>query len=285
MISLWSKTKAAVNTGYGMNFGRIGLPNPFYKPKPLGMHPELLMEPPYSQDPPVHHMVTRGSGRGRGRVRGSGRLIKGSPEAKARMAKLRAMRGRGGLKSDNEAALRGGDGFFSTLFESLGGTAMNAIKQLALETGASITELLSDPKALIQKLAVFAPAAVSAVRSFFSGKSSKKKKQESQAAYRKKYLAWLRRNDPDAYQKKKKELMRKRLEAYQRRHMHDYDFEDEYEEEPPMPKIPPKRRKVADMTMGDSDDIDLLVDPEYPAPPPPPAKPKPKRRPGSSYWD
>ena len=59
-MALWSKTASAVNTGYGVI---PALPDPFYKPVPAGtyptdevktgIHPELLMKPPYSQDFPT----------------------------------------------------------------------------------------------------------------------------------------------------------------------------------------------------------------------------------------
>lgn len=216
MSSLWSTTRSAVNNGYGMSgFARIGLPNPFYKPRPWGIpaiHPELLEKPPYAQEEPVHKLYTRSSG---------GSLIKGSSEAKARMAYLRSLRGRG-RSCGGKKALRGGDQFFSTLLQSLGGTAMNAIKQLALETGASLTELLADPKALIQNLMVFAPAAARAVKNFFSGKSSVDKKKSK----RQEYLRMLKKYDPKLYEKKRRQALRKRYEMM-RRQYEDYNDDDD----------------------------------------------------------
>lgn len=205
MTSLWSSTKSAVNNGYGMSgFARIGLPNPFYKPRPWGIpgiHPELLEEPPYAQNEEKHRMVTRG---------GSS-LIKGSREAKARMAYLRSLRGHGCRKT-TKRKLKGGDlGWVSALVESIGGTAMNAIKQLAMDTGASIVELLSDPKSLIQKLMVFAPAAARAVKSFFSGKKDKSPSSSSRTQ-RQEYLRMLKKYDPELYEKKRMQAIAKKKE-------------------------------------------------------------------------
>lgn len=95
MTSLWGKSKSAVNYGYGTMFhdkykmpGLIGYPNPF------------------SIKPPSH------------RIKGGKALIKGSKEAKQRMAYLRSLRGKkkggatsGGAnfgRSYNKAALLGG---------------------------------------------------------------------------------------------------------------------------------------------------------------------------------
>lgn len=279
MSSLWSSTRAAVNTGYGMNKSfkllNCGMPNPAYKKTtPLGyklyseipyevaekilpsqvfeslkVHPELLEEPPYAQKNDLHKMSTRG-----------GSLIKGSAEAKARMAYLRSLRGRGrgqgrcgrlrGGKSYNKAALRGGESFFGPLLESLGGTAMNAIKQLALETGASLTQLLSDPKALISNLMSFAPAAARAVKRWFSGESDEDKK----AKKRKEYLKMLRKYDPELFEKKRKEAMKRkkeqerlRFEKLKKYNEDSYDFDNDYaddDEDVVIPKKKSSRRRV-----------------------------------------
>lgn len=226
MSSLWGTTKTAVNSGYGMSgFARIGLPNPFYKPRPWGIpgiHPELLEHPPYAQKEVAHKMSTRG---------GSS-LVKGSKEAKARMAYLRSLRGktRGG-----KYALRGGDmSWVKPLLESLGGTAMNAIKKLALETGASLTELMADPKSLIQNLMNFAPAAARAVKNFFTGK--KDNPISSATSKRREYLRMLKKYDPDLYERKrrqalmrKREQERKRYEAMKRKYGDYDDDEDDYD--------------------------------------------------------
>lgn len=228
MTSLWSSTKSAVNNGYGMSgFARIGLPDPFYKPRPWGIpgiHPELLEQPPYVQNE-KHRMLTRG---------GSS-LIKGSREAKARMAYLRSLRGRGrGCgKTSSKRMLRGGDmSWFNTLLESIGGTAMNAIKQLALETGASITELLANPKDLIQKLMIFAPSAARTIKNFFSGRKKDKSPSSSSRTRRQEYLRMLKKYDPELYEKKRMQALTKRkkmerLLALKRRE--DDDDDDDFD--------------------------------------------------------
>ena len=280
MSSLWSTTRSAVNNGYGMSgFARIGLPNPFYKPRPWGIpaiHPELLDKPPYAQADPVHNLYTRPSG---------GSLVKGSSEAKARMAYLRSLRGRGcgGKKAlggykprpyvgipeliGKKKALKGGDEFFSTLLSSLGGTAMNAIKNLALQTGASITELLADPKTLIQNLMVFAPAAARAVKNFFSGKSKKDKGKTN----RQKYLQMLKKYDPKLYEKKRRQALRQHYERMKQQYEQYNDNDDEDDDEnddvdneknnivddddemmdiPPIPKKTPKKKKSTTRRKG-----------------------------------
>lgn len=205
MSSLWSKTSTAVANGYGMNFGKIGLPNPFYKPLPLGIHPELLMDPPYAHRP----------------VRGGKKLPKLPPSLSVVQALKKAKKGKlrvkGAGKSYDSAALRGGDNFFATLLESLGGTAMNAIKRLAMETGASITELLADPKALIQKLMVFAPRAVAAVKRVFGLGGKKKKKydydgEDEEEEDMRRFKLWQKKHRTGLSSGKNYRLYRKELE-------------------------------------------------------------------------
>lgn len=243
MTSLWSKTRAAVNTGYGavsggmsgVNFGRIGMPNPFYKPLPLGsggyeldIHPEYLEKAPYSQDPPPRNRVPRGSG-----------VVKGSAEAKAKMAYLRSLRGKGcsrkkmkGGKSYTGAALRGGDmSWVQPLIESLGGTAMNAIKKVALETGASLTELFANPTQLISKLMEFAPKVASTVKKLLGlfGKSTSSTESSSYTpapapapapepsssivSRKKEYLRMLKEYDPELYEQKRQQVLRRQSQT------------------------------------------------------------------------
>ena len=164
MCALWTHTKTAVNKGYGMiNFGRVGLPNPFYKPQPWGLaddvihsvhrrteeeiHPELLMKPPYAQR-------TRGGCKTRG---GKALLNK----------RLRQVY--------TNAALEG-DGFFTDLIGNLGGTALQTIKRIALEKGASLSEILSDPEALLSKVKENGPKVLRGVRTLLSKLGIGKKK-------------------------------------------------------------------------------------------------------------
>ena len=73
-MSLWSCNKSAICTGYGLNFGNtkklnsemLGLPNPYFKARPLGdpdfVHPELLYMPPYAA--PTNPLAARLRGEG-----------------------------------------------------------------------------------------------------------------------------------------------------------------------------------------------------------------------------
>lgn len=75
-------------------------------------------------------------------------------------------------------AFPGGE-FVKSLLLSLSGTAKNALKQVMLETGASITELLSDPKRLILMVKNIAPKVVNTfVRIFGLKKWFKKHKND-----------------------------------------------------------------------------------------------------------
>lgn len=281
MTSLWSRTKSAINSGYGMNFHpTIGLPNPFYKARPLGGGSSLEDIP----ERPVNHKriqvnensddmpkISRGrfsrekereymtrypevNARIKARIEkflddqeefnrthpprtvmknrdllgalkiGGKGLIKGSKEAKERMAYLRSLRskklkGRGKTRTYNNAALYGGEQttseFFSALFESLGASALSAIKNLALETGASLTELLADPKSLVQKLANFAPGAAKKVKKFFGLQTADDDEDDNKSSEldrKKQYLEMLKLYDPELYETKKKEAMKRKIE-------------------------------------------------------------------------
>lgn len=270
MTSLWSKTKSAINSGYGMNFHPIiGLPNPFYKARPLGGGSSLQFPLRHVSEDiperPVNHkriesreyttrypevnarikarikeflddqeefnrthpsrtvMKNQNLLMGPLKIGGKG-LIKGSKEAKERMAYLRSLRskklkGRGKTRSYNNAALYGGEQttseFFSALFESLGASALSAIKNLALETGASITELLADPKALVQKLSTFAPGVAKKVKKFFGVQTADDDEDDnknSELDRKKQYLEMLKLYDPELYETKKKEAMKRKIE-------------------------------------------------------------------------
>ena len=166
MCALWSSTRSAVNKGYGMiPFGRIGLPSPFYRPQPWGLtddvihsvhkrteeeiHPELLMKPPYAQ-----------RSRGGCKTRGGKALLN---------KRLRQVY--------TNAALEG-DGFFTDLIGNLGGTALQTIKRIALEKGASLSEILSDPEALLSKVKEYGPKVLRGVRTLLSKLGIGKKKPQ-----------------------------------------------------------------------------------------------------------
>ena len=104
MAQKWSVTKSAINS---------------YGDKMLKLHPEYWEAPPYAQATPAKTM--RGSG-----------LIKGSKEAKARMAYLRSLRGKG---SYNKAALKGGKSYNKAALK--GGSSYT---KAALKGGSSYTK-------------------------------------------------------------------------------------------------------------------------------------------------
>lgn len=261
MSCLWSKTSTAVNNGYG----RIGLPNPSYRPLPYAM-PVL---PDLSYNPSRRY--TKASG--------GNSLQKGSEEAKKRMAYLRSLRG---TKRAGKKSIRGGEGigeFFSTFFQSLGGTAMNAIKRLALDTGASITELLADPSSLIKNLMTFAPAAARAVKNFFLGRKRGKttpRRKKSPSDEKQEYLRLLKKYNPELYKKKMRSLKRlqemakskyelkrlKELEMVNKDNLYDEDDDDNDDQMDVSP-------------LYDEDDDD---DDDIPPPTPPRRKPTPSRR-------
>lgn len=272
MTSLWSRTKSAINSGYGMNFHpTIGLPNPFYKARPLGggsslediperpvnhrrvedyensdemqkkfrhyktrdpeanarikarMKEFLDAQKEFNRTHPPRTVMKNQNLFGPLRIGGKG-LIKGSKEAKEKMAYLRSLRskklkGRGKTRSYNNAALYGGEQttseFFSALFESLGASALSAIKNLALETGASLTELLADPKSLVQKLSTFAPGVAKKVKKFFGVQTADDDEDDNKSSEldrKKQYLEMLKLYDPELYETKKKEAMKRKIE-------------------------------------------------------------------------
>lgn len=239
MSSLWSKTSTAVNTGYGMDFGRIGMPNPFYKPQPM-VHPELLMEPPYAEKEPLL--------RNRHRTVGGGSLVKGSEEAKKRMAYLRSLRKKkkGGMRICGKKHIRGGDSMVGEILGNLGTGAKEALTNLALETGVSIGELLSNPRDLIATLAVYAPSAVKSVKNFFgigkkddSDDEDEEEEEEEDMATRrrrlrqkqmmkeKKILQYLKYNQPEAYKKEVQRLKQARIDALTKKLNQYYGIVDE----------------------------------------------------------
>lgn len=219
-MALWSHTKAAVNTGYGMpSYARIGLPNPFYKPRPLGAtpdeHPELLFEPPYgwNPDPHLRGLIHGGSfriskddpvvkfGRDLKNRLASVKLVKrktgGNVLAKTRLAKklpnfLNPPK-KGGKALLSRKRMKGGDGLFGmlgTMAEAIGATSMNVLKNLALQAGSSVMDLLAtiatDPKKALSLAMKFAPGAISVILGIMrklglsTPKIGKRKKQKKQ---------------------------------------------------------------------------------------------------------
>lgn len=206
MCALWGKTISAVNRGYGMSryngitLPTIGLPNPYYKPRPWGI-PEFNLNDSLIGD--------WGTIRRRQATRGSGKFVKGSPEAKAYMAKLRAMRAskkRGG-KSLMRRNVRGGN-FFTDLLSDIGDSGLAMLKGLAAEGHTSIIQLLADPAKLLALAGTAGPAVVSFVKRILGIDKREKaaKEEENEALEDKKtkkqllLLARLKKLDPAAYQ-------------------------------------------------------------------------------------
>lgn len=127
MSAKWGRTRAAINTGYG------------YSPVLRSLSAPTRLTSKVSTN----------------RTRGGKTLTKRQRELRAR--KLL----QGGF------ALPGGGEFLKSFLLSLSGTAKNALKQLMLETGASITELLSDPKRLLLMLKNIAPKVVNVFARIF----------------------------------------------------------------------------------------------------------------------
>lgn len=257
MSSLWSKTTTAVNTGYGMDFGRIGMPNPFYKPQPM-VHPELLMEPPYAEKEPLL--------RNRHRTVGGGSLVKGSDEAKKRMAYLRSLRKKkGGARICGKKHFHGGDSIMTEMLGNLGTGAKEALTNLALETGVSIGELLSNPRDLIATLSVYAPSVVSSFKNFFgigkkkdeSDDEDEEEEEEDMATRRKRLrlkqmkkekqmLQYLKYNHPEVYKKEIQRLKQSRIDALTKKLNQYYGIVDDT----PSSSSPPSSKPSPSSTSG-----------------------------------
>lgn len=243
-MALWSHTKAAVNTGYGMpSYARIGLPNPFYKPRPLGAapdeHPERLFDPPYGWNPDPHLRGLIHGGSNLDMVRGgSFRISKDDPvvkfgrDLKNRLSTVKLVKRKTGGKTFREITqehareygkelaktrfgkklrnfmnppkkggkallsrkrMKGGDGLFGmlgTMAEAIGATSMNVLKNLALQAGSSVMDLLAtivtDPKKALSLAMKFAPGAISVILGIMrklglsTPKIGKRKKQKRQ---------------------------------------------------------------------------------------------------------
>ena len=229
-MALWSHTKAAVNTGYGMpSYARIGLPNPFYKPRPLGAapdeHPERLFDPPYgwNPDPHLRGLIHGGSNLDMVRAAGTFRISKDDPvvkfgrDLKNRLASVKLVKRKtggnvlaktrlakklrnfmnppkkGGKALLSRKRMKGGDGLFGmlgTMAEAIGATSMNVLKNLALQAGSSVMDLLAtiatDPKKALSLAMKFAPGAISVILGIMrklglsTPKIGKRKKQKRQ---------------------------------------------------------------------------------------------------------
>ena len=267
MCALWGKTISAVNRGYGMNrfagitLPQIGLPNPYYKPRPWGI-PGVPLDDDITQQLGFKGDLDTWLRR-KQRTRGGAKFAKGSPEAKAYMAKLRAMRTskkRGG-KALLRRRVRGGN-FFTDLLSDISDSGLAMLKGLAAEGHTSIMELISNPAKLIALATSAGPAVLSFVKRILGiskkeEEEAERKKEEEKAKKDKKkliYLQYLKKVDPNAY--------KKALAAYERQKQMELLNEsglDEFDDEP------------LDLSSAIDDD-------ETPPPLPPRTRPRPLAR-------
>lgn len=213
MCALWGKTKTAINHGYG-NFSSMG----------RATHPEYYFGHPY------------GSPRRTKASRGGKALVKGSAEAKARMAHLRSLRGKG--RSYNSAALRGGEDLIDSSFfnevtnltidavkglteqdlkENLGKSIFGLLKEIAKGIGQKVLGLFKKPVELVFNLSKISPKAAKVVGKFLLSreelnkivpetKPSYKVLDTPDRAFMEEYLKRLQRDYPDSYKKEVERL-------------------------------------------------------------------------------
>lgn len=177
MSARWSKNLVANNVGYGIT-------KPYYTDE-TGIHPELLMDPPYA--------------------------FKSHP---LRDKKVTKRRGR-------KKTIKGGA--IPEILSALSGPALEAIKSLADKLGESVFSLLSDPKRLISLLSSFAPKVVDIVAKIFGKEKEKEIEIEKpvnietptistqQSAIRK-YMGYLKENNPQKYKQIRMAMERKKIE-------------------------------------------------------------------------
>lgn len=234
-----SKTRAAVNKGYGM----------------VKVHPEYLMAGPYGT------LKTRHASRGgkrirpcrlRGRGYESAALVGGTSPLMGWGYENAALSGCGyenaalsGCGYEN-AALSGcgyenaalsGYGIFSnivdlvkSLFSTLGSDGADLIQKLSAKLNTSVTELCKDPDKLVKMLKKVAPSVAKTTQSFYKGAKAlyQARKQplspeDQEKEQMRSHLAWLKANDPVSYQRVYKQLQQKAWQQYQQRMYGQYE--------------------------------------------------------------
>lgn len=204
----WSKSRCAINTGYGI-------------------HPEYLFKGPYGT------IATRTPSRG-GKA-----LVKGSKAAKLYMARLRAMRGRG----YNIAALRGSGlaELASSLAKAIGGQAWETIQKIAERLKVKAIDLLKDPDNLIKILKDIAPKIATAVKKFFDffrmRRNNPNKGKETLKEKIIVYLKFLKDMNMDLFEREIKKLKDFLMQAIVGDNMME-DEEDDVVKLPPPSSIP-----------------------------------------------
>lgn len=246
MSTRWSSTRAAINTGYGSI--------------PFNFNPPNIEEdiPDFSQLSVRHSMVNHKMDRKRvlgSGCRGGGKLVKGSKEARQRMAYLRSLRKtKGGSYTDaalrggkhykmrggsyTDAALRGGADITTEVAGVLGATGMEVVKELSKALGESVKDLLKDPKGLVQYLKNIVPDIAKKLWNWLRGKKTMTKEEEEKQKRKqklKKYLEYLRVTDPERY---KQTIERLRQEKLQRKEQELFGYTDD--NPPPLPPRPSK---------------------------------------------
>ena len=194
---VWGKTKTAISNGYGYPLGAF-----------LAQHPEFPMKGPY------------GTASGTSKMRRGGALIKGSAEAKRRMAKLRAMRGKGGYST---AALRGcGEKAdkFNAVCQGLSEKGTAAFYALAADMGKSLDQVINDfltdaekRSSMMDKIKGASKTAWRVIKRFFGFKDKDEEQERKQAEEMQlqQYLAWLKKHDKKAYKEQMKELKKRKM--------------------------------------------------------------------------
>lgn len=212
MCALWGKTKTAINHGYG-NFSSMG----------RATHPEYYFGHPYGS--PTR---TRAS-------RGGKALVKGSAEAKARMAHLRSLRGKG--RTYNSAALQGGEDLIDSSFfkditnitidavkglterdlkENLGKSVFGLLKDIAKKIGQKVLGLFKKPVELVVNLSKISPKAAKVVGKFLLSREELNKvipkttptpkSKNPDREFMDAYLRRLQRDYPEIYIREKAKI-------------------------------------------------------------------------------
>jgi hypothetical protein len=182
----------------GITLPKIGLPDPYYKPRPWGVNSPFTDLAEKMRNTPIAMKS------------GAGKFRKGSPEAKAFMAKLRAMR-----KKKGAGSMRGLASYKKSKVRGSG--VMDVISNLASSIGSSTEALLGDPTKLISLATTAAPAALSGIRHLLGldKREAKKAAAAAEAAEAEKeakmlqYLSYLKKTNKKKYKK-----MLKKYEAY-----------------------------------------------------------------------
>ena len=209
-----SKTRAAVNKGYGM----------------VKVHPEYLMAGPYGT------LKTRHASRGgkrirpcrlRGRGYESAALVGGTSPLMGWGYENAALSGCG-----YENAALSGCGYENAALSGCGyeNAALSGYGIFSNIVKTSVTELFKDPDKLVKMLKKVAPSVAKTTQSFYKGAKAlyQARKQplspeDQEKEQMRSHLAWLKANDPVSYQRVYKQLQQKAWQQYQQRMYGQYE--------------------------------------------------------------